>query len=566
MALDDVQQYLHHDCIEITGVLLCGDSGVCYRRAIGSMSSQGGRGGGRDRDKNHKYESGAAKRKAKLERVVQESKVLSKVPKISTLFFPKTSGGNIGDNATGCSAQALRNPVESAVNNTATIATIVTDSVPEQSDETLTITSDLSGDPSTDAYSCDLGMWPPYVSDSMRKYWVAKGSSECRNLDADFSPSSSKFEGDNYKRQCQKSLFTYTHELTKQQHPQSWLCYSPSKHAVFCFACKLMNDSNVFGKLGYKDWKHASNKIPCHEKSALHLEAIIQLLQRSDAGCCVHVELRGLPFRGSNEIVGSPRNGNYLGTLELLAIFDPFLVQHIKRNTNKGRGHTSYLSKTICDEFIYLLANRVHEYIVTEVKSAKYYSVSVDSTPDISHVDQLTCILRYVLPSGPVEQYLTFLQGHTGKELAESLLKFLKAHDIAIADCRGQSYNNASNMSGKYNGMQAIIRHQCNLAEYVHCATHSLNLVGQTAVGCCTLAIGFFRFLQGLYSFFSASPHRWKVLMDQLSSEGLPTVKRMSDTRWSARADAIKALVKGYDEINDALVEIADDEEEKAET
>ena len=273
---------------------------------------------------------------------------------------------------------------------------------------------------------------------------------------------------------------------------------------------------------------------------------MIQLLQLSDAGCRVDAELvkqtnaerdywravlerivetirylseRGLPFRGSNEIIGSPRNGNYLDTLELLAIFDPFLAQHIKRNANKGRGHTSYLSKTICDEFIHLLANHVREYIVKEVKSAKYYSVSVDLTPDISHVDQLTCILRYVLPSGPVERYLTFLnmQGHTGKELAESLLEFLKAHDIAIADCRGQSYDNASNMSGKYNGMQAIIRQQCNLAEYVPWAAHSLSLVGQTAVGCCTLAIGFFRSLQGLYCFFSASPYRWKVrlLMSQ---------------------------------------------------
>ena len=54
--------------------------------------------------------------------------------------------------------------------------------------------------------------------------------------------------------------------------------------------------------------------------------------------------------------------------------------------------------------------------------------------------------------------------------------------------------------------------------------------------------------------------------MNQLSSEGLPTVKRMSDTRWLARVDATKALVKGYDEINDALVEITDDEEEKPET
>ena len=73
-------------------------------------------------------------------------------------------------------------------------------------------------------------------------------------------------------------------------------------------------------------------------------------------------------------------------------------------------------------------------------------------------------------------------------------------------------------------------------------------------------------FLQELYSFFSASLHRWKVLMEQVSSEGLPTVKRMSDTLWSARADATKALVEGYDEINNALVQIAGNEEEKPET
>ncbi len=134
---------------------------------------------------------------------------------------------------------------------------------------------------------------------------------------------------------------------------------------------------------------------------------------------------------------------------------------------------------------------------------------------------------------------------------------------IDIADCRGQSYDNASNMSGKYNGMQAIIRQHCNLAVYVPCVAHSLNLVGQSSASSCQQAAGFFSFLQRLYSFFAASPHRWKVLTNQLSSKSLPTVKRMSDTRWSARADATKALVKGYDEIYDALEEINNDEDEK---
>ena len=34
---------------------------------------------------------------------------------------------------------------------------------------------------------------------------------------------------------------------------------------------------------------------------------------------------RGLAFRGADEVVGSPNNGNYLGILELLAEYDTFL-------------------------------------------------------------------------------------------------------------------------------------------------------------------------------------------------------------------------------------------------
>ena len=156
------------------------------------------------------------------------------------------------------------------------------------------------------------------------------------------------------------------------------------------------------------------------------------------------------------------------------------------------------------------------------------------------------------------------MQGHSGRELAESLLTFLRTHGIDVTDCQGQSYDNASNMSGKDNGMQAIIWQHCQMADYVPCDAHSLNLVGQSAAGCCLAAVAFFKFHQRLYSFFSASAHRWKVLNDKLSSRNLPTVKRMSDTRWSARADATKALVDGYDEIYDAFAEIADDENQKA--
>ncbi|GBP15647.1 Zinc finger MYM-type protein 1 [Eumeta japonica] len=126
------------------------------------------------------------------------------------------------------------------------------------------------------------------------------------------------------------------------------------------------------------------------------------------------------------------------------------MAQHIQNHANKGKGHTSYLSKTICEEFIHLIASSILNQIICEIKRCKYYSVSLDSTPDISHVDQLTLIVRYVLPSGPVERSVKFLdmEGHTAEQLAQSLLDFLSESGIDIKDCRGQSYDNASNMSG----------------------------------------------------------------------------------------------------------------------
>ena len=45
---------------------------------------------------------------------------------------------------------------------------------------------------------------------------------------------------------------------------------------------------------------------------------------------------------------------------------------------------------------IQLIAKNVKESIVADVKKAGYFSFSVNSTPDVSHTDQLTLIIRYV--------------------------------------------------------------------------------------------------------------------------------------------------------------------------
>ena len=126
---------------------------------------------------------------------------------------------------------------------------------------------------------------------------------------------------------------------------------------------------------------------------------------------------RSLAFRGNDQVIGSPSNGNFLGTLELLSQFDPYLVAHLEKYGNKGKGLFSYLSSTTCDQLV-----ATHSYYRERILStiiAKYYPISVDSTPDISHSDKLCCIFQYVLDSQPVERFVQFIvmKSHAAAEL-----------------------------------------------------------------------------------------------------------------------------------------------------
>jgi hypothetical protein len=95
---------------------------------------------------------------------------------------------------------------------------------------------------------------------------------------------------------------------------------------------------------------------------------------------------------------------------------------------------------------------------------------------------------------------------------------------------------------------------------YFPCVAHSLNLVGVNSVDCCVEAVSFFGFIQKLYTFFYASTHRWAVLTKHLEqTDGALTLKSLSDTRWSARANATKAVLIGYADIKSALEDISED-------
>ena len=82
--------------------------------------------------------------------------------------------------------------------------------------------------------------------------------------------------------------------------------------------------------------------------------------------------IRDRAFRGSekHEVFGSRKNGNFLGILEFLAEYDDFLKVHIQNYGNPGQGKVDYLSKTICNEFIEIMYNKIVSTIVEELNQA----------------------------------------------------------------------------------------------------------------------------------------------------------------------------------------------------
>lgn len=210
---------------------------------------------------------------------------------------------------------------------------------------------------------------------------------------------------------------------------------------------------------------------------------------------------RGLPFRGHSEVFGQMDNGNFMGVLEVISKFDPFLKAHIEKYGNAGKGTLSYLSSTTCLELIELMGEQVLAEIISQIKVAKYFSISVDSTPDVTDTDQLTFIMLYVASDGCIaECFIKFLPilSHSGELLCQSVLGVLQDMSIHISNCRGQCYDIAANLSGVYSGLQARIKQVNPLIEWVPCTAHTLHLVGVNSVNCCLETEEFFYLVQTL--------------------------------------------------------------------
>eukprot|EP00112_Aurelia_sp_Birch-Aquarium-sp1_P024636 Seg787.7 transcript_id=Seg787.7/GoldUCD/mRNA.D3Y31 product="52 kDa repressor of the inhibitor of the protein kinase" protein_id=Seg787.7/GoldUCD/D3Y31 len=172
----------------------------------------------------------------------------------------------------------------------------------------------------------------------------------------------------------------------------------------------------------------------------------------------------------------------------------------------------------------------------------------------------MAIVIRYIDKDDITGHFLRFIHcihGTSGDVLANEILTTLKDIGLPIQNCRGQEYDGASAMASLKKGVAGNISRVNPNADYVHCASHRLNLCVAKSCGinCVSNALDSAR---SLASFFNRSTKRAGFLNKKVTEYGLKRSKLAdpSLTRWVERIRSLDGLVDGHEAIVEALEEI----------
>ena len=423
-------------------------------------------------------------------------------------------------------------------------------------------------------------------------------------------------------RYCSQAVFFH-----EDQTRRKWLSYSLSKDCLFCLPCLLFSDEclrgenvrhnqgNAFTKAGYSNWKKQYSNIAKHEKSESHISAktaqVVFLQGRSINSCLeqqekteilrrkrevlanrtimkrvvdtvVHLGKQGLAFRGHREsLIDDPEanKGNFLESLNYLSAYDATTANHLEKVRHqqamtkrrkggkkgaKGRGSKlTFLSNDTQNNLINIIGKEIASQIVKEIGSCRALALIADTTPDVSHHEQLSICARIVNRHGKCSEHLLSCKrayGTKAMELYNLISETLISKGVSFDKLVAQTYDGASNMSGCYNGLQAIIKEKVGEhVAFVHCYAHTLNLVLSDSASVAVPVISLFNDLEALYVLFSKTQRIHDLFETVQREENLKvlSLKRLNTVRWRSRESCLKVLLSRYDCILSVLDTVA---------
>ena len=213
---------------------------------------------------------------------------------------------------------------------------------------------------------------------------------------------------------------------------------------------------------------------------------------------------QGLPLRGH----GDDSNSNFTQLLALRSRDDESLSMWLRKKTNK------YISGDIQNEILRVMSNTILRSIAKDIKSAKFCTIMVDETTDVSNREQVVMCIRWIDSSlVPHEEFIGLYEVDSTQaaKLVKVILDILLRLGIAVSSIRGQCYDSASAMSGHHSGVATLMQEEPR-AIYTDCYGHTLNLACMDAIKKCTALRDSLDVVQEITQLVKKSP-RWDALL-----------------------------------------------------
>ncbi|CAB4058879.1 unnamed protein product [Lepeophtheirus salmonis] len=148
--------------------------------------------------------------------------------------------------------------------------------------------------------------------------------------------------------------------------------------------------------------------------------------------------------------------------------------------------------------------------------------------------------------------HVIYLAKRIQNDLIESISsKILKELNISFEDFRSQFYDNGANMNGRKKGVQVKFLHLTSKAFFITFGA-TLNLVVADPEKSLSDALNYFGHLIKLFKLFSASSHRWDVLLKHTRT----TLKLWAESRWHSRIKSIKVVRYQDEQVKEAILEV----------
>ena len=217
-----------------------------------------------------------------------------------------------------------------------------------------------------------------------------------------------------------------------------------------------------------------------------------------------------------------------------------------------------YQSPQIVNELVSMMGQDVLRGILKKIRQAEYFGVMADETRDISNKEQLVICCRWVDESYNIHEDplgLFQISSCTADSIVAHIKDALIRCVLLLNNCRGQSYDGAAAMSGRFRGVATQIQRQEPRAIPVHCLAHSLNLCLQDACKSSRLIKGALDLVREAVHIINKSPKRAEIFREKRMEveenpiTGHQNLKPLCPTRWTVRTEAIYAVLTNYEAV-----------------